>query len=204
MSLNSSIDALNDFNTKMADYELRKKEFYERIAEENANKVDQEVPEGQPVEESPEQVFPTENIVVNEFEKTEKKYILSLDTIGQDRIFSDEEKKFIFEVQRSIVENWEALEKDLLTKDRDAKLELGVKETAYKEGEVFQRYESEEEKYIKEHFIENVVTDEKEKEIETQFQKGKFILHTVEEDPMVNEMFLDICKNEVIFFLFFF
>jgi len=167
ISLNSSIEALNEFNTKMADYELRKKEFYEKVAEENAQKEQPENPDGQPAEENPDQIFPAENIEIAEFEKTEKKYILSLDTIGQDRIFSDEERKFIFEVQKTIKENWELLEKNLLLKDRDAKIELGNKENAFINGGNIDRLESEEEKFIKEYFIENVINDEKERENET-------------------------------------
>lgn len=202
-SLNSSIEVLNEYNTKMADYEVRKKEFYEKLAEENANKEQPDNPEGQPEGENPEQEFPAENIEIAEFEKTEKKYILSLDTIGQDRIFSDEEKKFIFEVQKTIKENWENLEKNLLLKDRDAKIELTNKEKVYIEGGNIERLEVDEEKFIKEYFVENPMNDEREKEIETQFQKGKFILHIMQEDPVLNEMFMDISKNEVNIFIFF-
>jgi hypothetical protein len=200
ISLNSSIEALNEFNTKMADYEVRKREFYERVAEENAQKQPEENSnlDGQSSgEPNQDQIFPAENIVIGEFEKTEKKYILSLDTIGQDRVFSDEEIKFIFEVQRSIKENWELLEKNLLLKDRDRKLELEIKENPFKEGNYPEKFDHEEEKYIKEYFIENIIHDEKEKEIETQFQKAKFILNTFIEDPILNELFFDISRNEV-------
>ena len=199
LSLDSSINVLNEFNTKIADYELRKKEFYERLAEETAQREHQENSEGQLPEQYGEQIFPNENIVINEFEKTEKKYILCLDTIGQDRIFSDEEKKFIFEVQRSIKENWELLEKKLLIKDRDAKLDLEVKENPYRDSGYMEKLEIEEEKYIKDYFAENIVNGEKEKEIEFLLQKSKFILHTLIEDHSLNEMFLEISKKEVKF-----
>ena len=204
-SLNSSIEVLNDFNVKMADYENRKKEFYDKLAEENAQK-EQQQPENpeDPAAENPEQRFPEENIIMNEFEKVEKKYILSLDTIGQDRIFSDEEKKFIFETTKTIKENWELLEKNLLLKDRDARIELTAKEAAFKDGGNIERLENEEEKFIKEYFMENIVNDEKQREIESQFQKSRFILNTLTEDPILNEMFLDIKKNEVINFYCFF
>jgi hypothetical protein len=208
ISLNSSIEALNEFNTKMADYEQRKREFYERVAEENFQKQPEEYIDGQLVEQNQDQIFPSENIIIGEFEKIEKKYILSLDTIGQDRIFSDEERKFIFEVQRSIKENWELLEKNLLFKDRDRKLEIDIKENPYKEGFYQEKFDHEEEKFIKEYFIENIIHDEKEKEIETQLQKAKFILHNLMDDPILNELFLDISRNEVkiikIIFIFIF
>lgn len=205
ISLTSSIDFLNDYNAKIADYENRKREFYERVAEENAQKeqVPEENPDGQAVE-NPEQIFPEENIEMAEFEKIEKKYILSLDTIGQDRIFSDEEKKFIFETTKTIKENWELLEKNLLLKDRDAKIELIAKENAYRDSGYIDKLEGEEEKFIKEYFMENIISDEKEREIESQFQKARFILNTITDDPFLNEMFFDIKKNEVNYLVYFF
>jgi hypothetical protein len=89
------------------------------------------------------------------------------------------------------------LEKNLLIKDRDLKIELTSKENNFREGGNLDRLEIEEEKFIKEYFIENVVNDEREREIETQFQKGKFILHYLVNDPNLNEMYLEISKNEV-------
>jgi len=201
VSLDSSIAVLNEFNTRLADYELRKKEFYDRLNEENAQRENQDNSEGQLGEQYVEQVFPNENIVIAEFEKTEKKYILCLDTVGQDRIFTDEERKFIFEVQKTIKENWEILEKKLLIKDRDAKLELEVKENSYRESGYMERLESEEERFIKDYFAENIIAaGEKEREIETLLLKSKFILHTLFDDEVLCEMILEISKKEVKFF----
>jgi len=200
LSLNSAIDMLNEYNAKITDYENRKNEFLAKLAEEQAQKEQlQEGQEGQALGEVPEPTFPEENITVNEFEKNDKKFILSLDTIGQDRIFTDEEKKFIFETQKTIKESWENLEKNLLLKDRDLKIELLQKEAPFRDQGMNEKLEAEEDRFIKEYFaaLENPITDEREKQIETDFQKGKFILHCFQEDQQLLELFTMIKSFEV-------
>lgn len=202
LSLNSAIDALNDFNAKIADYEQRKCDFLAKVAEENAQKEQLEGQEGMQADAPAEPEFPEENITLNEFEKTEKKFILSLDTIGQDRIFSDEEKKYIFESIRTIKESWENLEKTLLLKDRDLKIELMQKESVYRDQAMVEKLEAEEEKFLREHFAaqEIPITDEKEKQIENDLQKTKFILNCLIEDNNLLELFTIMKDFEVIFF----
>lgn len=199
VSLNSAIEALNEYNAKLADYEQRKSDFFAKLAEENAQKEQQEGQE-EVQAEVPEASFPEENILINEFEKTDKKYILSLDTIGQDRIFTDEEKKYIFETVKTIKESWENLEKNLLLKDRDLKIDLMQKESPYRDQAMVEKLEQEEEKYIKEYFTaqEIPITDEREKQIETEFQKSRFILNCFFEDQNLLELFTVIKDFEVI------
>lgn len=204
LSLNSAIEALNDYNNRLADYDQRKNEFLLKQQEELAQREQQEgATEGQqPNSEQVEQNFPEENITLNEFEKTEKKYILSLDTMGQDRLFTEEEKKYIFEVIKTIKESWELLEKNLLLKDRDLKIQVIQKETNYRDPSTAERLEADEEKFIKdyfqsERFIENPMSDEREKQIETDLQKAKFILSNIFEDPQLMDLFSVLNNFEV-------
>ncbi len=205
LSLTSAIEMLNEYNSKLTDYENRKNEFLAKLAEENAQKEQQqegqEGQEGQNNVDNLEQVFPDENITLNEFEKIEKKYILCLDTIGQDRIFTDEEKKFIFETVKTIKNSWENLEHSLLLKDRDLKIDLNQKEAPYREPGVHEKLEAEEEKFIKDYFNQDnsINYDEREKQIETEFQKAKFILHSFTEDAILMELFLILKEFEVIY-----
>ncbi len=74
-----------------------------------------------------------EKIVLREFDKTEKKFALSLDTLGQDRIFDEKEVAFIKEVAESIKSSWEQIETTLLLKDRDLRIEMIDKETKYRD-----------------------------------------------------------------------
>ena len=56
------------------------------------------------------------------FKTHEEKYVVCLDTMGQDRQFTDEEKTFALTTIRKFKEAWEKEERDNLTADRDRKL----------------------------------------------------------------------------------
>lgn len=56
-----------------------------------------------------------------------EEYIICLDTLGQDRQFSDDEKRFTLQTILDYKNAWEAQEEACLTADRDRKLEqMGV------------------------------------------------------------------------------
>ncbi len=74
-----------------------------------------------------------EKIELKDFIRAEKRYVLCLDTLGQDRIFDEEEQKFILRVAKTIVEITESVEKDILLKNRDLRLEIIQKDLRYKE-----------------------------------------------------------------------
>lgn len=58
------------------------------------------------------------------FKTFKEEYVLCLDTLGQDRKFSDDEKRFSLETVQAYKEAWEAQEIASLTADRDRKLEM--------------------------------------------------------------------------------
>ena len=53
-----------------------------------------------------------------------EQYVICLDTLGQDREFTDEEKRFILESVTTFKNQWELNETEMLTRDRNRKLEL--------------------------------------------------------------------------------
>ena len=56
--------------------------------------------------------------------KTEdKKYVVCLDTMGQDREFTDDEKRFALNTVKEYIQIWEQEERDALTADRDRRVE---------------------------------------------------------------------------------
>lgn len=61
-----------------------------------------------------------EEIVLPPIETVNKKFVICLDTMGQDRIFSDKERQFILETIHKFRCNWENFEKEKLAMDRDA------------------------------------------------------------------------------------
>lgn len=58
------------------------------------------------------------------FKTFKEEYIICMDTLGQDRQFSNDQKRFTLQTILSYKEAWEAQEVASLTADRDRKLEL--------------------------------------------------------------------------------
>jgi hypothetical protein len=62
--------------------------------------------------------------VVKPFVCVENKFVVCLDTLGQDREFTDAERRFVLRTITSFRKTWEAEQRDNLTKDRDEILAL--------------------------------------------------------------------------------
>ena len=58
------------------------------------------------------------------FKTFKEEFIICLDTLGQDRRFTDEEKRFALETIQAYKEVWEEREIAILTADRDRKLAM--------------------------------------------------------------------------------
>lgn len=112
-----------------------------------------------------------EPVKLGEYTKEDKKLILALDTLGQDRIFTEAEIKYIQEIATTIRDFIQLLEQKLLEKDRNIRIDFEKKEVEIKAMDIF----SEEKK---ETLLANVVTDYfaseefKEKNITDEVLKG--------------------------------
>ena len=73
-----------------------------------------------------------EPVKLEEYQKGEKKIYLCLDTLGQDRIFSEEEINYIRKIGINIRQSLEKLEQDLLEKDRDIRINFLESESKLK------------------------------------------------------------------------
>ena len=81
-----------------------------------------------------EQEFP--EIEFAPFKTFKEEYVICLDTLGQDREFTDDEKRFALETILAYKEAWEASEIACLTADRDRKLEaMGIERDENAENE---------------------------------------------------------------------
>ena len=58
------------------------------------------------------------------FESFDEKWVVCLDTMGQDREFSPDEKRFCLTVVQAFIKNWERAEVASLKADRDARVEV--------------------------------------------------------------------------------
>jgi len=151
-------------------------------------------------EENIDMGFPEEHITLEDYIRTEKKYILCLDTLGQDRVFNFEEKSFIFEAVKTIKIFWEELEKTLLLKDRDLRLKQMDKENVLRDPQYIEKLENDEEKYVKELFqLEKyaAIEDSGEKALLSELFKARFIIYSVQQEQQTFELFQQISQFEV-------
>ena len=122
-----------------------------------------------------------EPVKLQEYEKEEKNIYMCLDTLGQDRIFSEEEINYIKKVGINIRESLEKLEQNLLEKDRDIRIKFLDNETNLKKDEKYsdEKFEESTSNYIAQYFssekfkLKNI-TEEKEKSIEGDLEKLRY------------------------------
>ncbi len=114
---------------------------------ENAAAVDQQIEE--------------EAVVLADFQRTPKRYILCLDTLGQDRIFSNEEEELILTYAKLLRNSWEELERNLLLKDRDIRFEMIKNEKLYLEANPIDKMPELEDKFKSDYIIEKFPDKEK-------------------------------------------
>ena len=112
-SFQKACDDLNTYNDAKAKQE---EERAEHEAQQAALKADAEAAgtEFIPEERS------WEEIVLPPIKTEDKKYVVCLDTMGQDRIFTEDERKFILETIYRFRCNWEEFERVKLELDRAA------------------------------------------------------------------------------------
>ena len=62
-------------------------------------------------------------IALSPFRTEDQKFVVCLDTMGQDREFTEDEKRFALETVERFIEAWEAEERTALAADRDRRLD---------------------------------------------------------------------------------
>ena len=149
-SLESSILKLNEYNQEIAEIEQRRllKEAELKELEEKRKEGDDQDARQIINEEVKEEVA-----ILKEFDKDEKKLILSLDTLGQDREYTQDEKEYIFKIGKFIQTSWYELEHKLLLKDRDMRIDLKEKELSYLQENKEDKMKEGEDKYYKEYLF---------------------------------------------------
>lgn len=70
---------------------------------------------------------------LKEFDVVEKRYVLCIDNIGQDEEYTQDQINFVVDTVVRIRNSWEKIEKNLLLKDRDLKLDMTKIEETYKQ-----------------------------------------------------------------------
>ena len=122
--------------------------------------------------------------VLQDFDKESKTLILSMDTLGQDRTFSESEKNFAQEISKLIRDSLEALEKRKLESDRDLRIDFLKLEKPIVEEWTSDKIEIEEENAMKEYtnsdeFLNKEINDEEGRRINEEFAKAQWSINTL-------------------------
>ena len=123
-----------------------------------------------------------EPVKLADYDKDETKIYLCLDTLGQDRVFSEKEIKFIKKIGATIRDSMEKLEQSLLEKDRDIRIKFMELETKIKAQEKYSDEKSEDlinqtlnQFYASEEYKSKGITEEDEKVFEGDLVKMKYL-----------------------------
>ena len=123
-----------------------------------------------------------EPVKLADYDKDETKIYLCLDTLGQDRVFSEKEIKFIKKIGSTIRDSMEKLEQSLLEKDRDIRIKFIELETKIKAQEKYSDEKSEDlinqtlnQFYASEEYKSKGITEEDEKVFEGDLVKMKYL-----------------------------
>ena len=196
-SLLSAIKNLQEYQVKNDEYEKAKAEKEEEEKQNAANEEenkDNDEGEDEEVEEKKEEGGDGEGDdeekeklikpVLEDFEKEPKTLIISMDTLGQDRTFSESEKSFAQEISKLIRDSIESLEKQKLENDRDMRIDFLKLEKPLVEEWTVDKIEVEEENAVKDYtnsddFLNKEITDEEGRRINEEFAKVQWSINTL-------------------------
>ena len=123
-----------------------------------------------------------EEVKLADYDKDETKIFLCLDTLGQDRIFSNEEMTFIKMIGNTIKTSMEKLEQNLLEKDRDIRIKFLELEAKIKSQDKYSDEKSEDlinaslnQFYASDEYKSKGITEEDEKVFEGDLVKMKYL-----------------------------
>ena len=206
-SLVSAIENLNEYKVKFAEQEKRreerearekeKQEAGEEEGKEEENKDNNEEGEdnnnddGEAEGEEEEKVDDNTPVTLKEFNKEEKIYVLSIDTLGQDRMFNEQEMKYIYDTAKLIRDSMANLEVKLLEKDRDLRIDYLNIERPLKDDYDIDRIQNDQDNAVKDYaasdeFLNKNITDDLEREIDFDVVKAKTIINIIYSTEMIN------------------
>ena len=190
-SLLSAINNLNDYNTKNEEYEKLKaeKEEQEKLNKENKEENEEEEEEEEKKENEGEEGEEEEGEklikpILEDFEKEGKTLIISMDTLGQDRTFSESEKEFANEIAKLIRDSIQLREKTLLEKDRDLRNDYMKIEKPLVEDWTPEKIEAEADNGMKdylasEEFTNKNIVDEGQRKVEEDYGRANWNIQTL-------------------------
>ena len=147
------------------------------------------------IENLEKQLIPWEEepVKLQDYDKEDRNIYICLDTLGQDRIFSEEEIKYIKKVGANIKQSLEQLEQNLLEKDRDIRIKFLDQEAKIKTEEKYSDEKFEEcintrilQYYASDEYKSKGVTDEITKAFEGDLEKMRYLKKLIIEGECLN------------------
>ena len=195
-SLLSAIKNLQEFQVKNDEYEKLKAEKEELDRQNAGNEEEKQAgEEGNEEEEKKEEGNEGEEVedeekeklvepVLEDFEKENKILILSIDTLGQDRTFTEKEKEFAKEIGKLLRDSIELSEKKKLETDRDSRIEFQKLEKQLSDEWTNDKFEIEEENAMKEYtnsdeFLNKEISDDEGRRINEEFAKVQWDINNL-------------------------
>ena len=160
-----------------------------------SNKRDNTQELAENIENLEKQLIPWEEepVKLQDYDKEDKNIYICLDTLGQDRIFSEEEIKYIKKVGANIKQSLEQLEQNLLEKDRDIRIKFLDQEAKIKTEEKYSDEKFEEcintrilQYYASDEYKSKGVTDEITKAFEGDLEKMRYLKKLIIEGECLN------------------
>lgn len=141
--------------------------------------------------------------VLKDYEKIEKKIAFCLDTLGQDRVFSQEDINYVLEICDSIIKTRELQENNRLIKMRVLRMENIKAEKDWLEANPFEKLPDMEEAEFKKYYFEkhdgNPPKDDENKEEDSLYFRTRFFIkNLLQDDEVLFKLFQDFNKYEFV------
>ena len=160
-----------------------------------SNKRDNTQELAENIENLEKQLIPweEEEVKLQGYDKEDKNIYLCLDTLGQDRIFTEEEIKYIKKVGANIKQSLENIEQNLLEKDRDIRIKFLDDEARIKAEEKYSDEKFDEcvntrisQYYASEEYKSKGITDDTARSFEGDLEKMRYLKKLIIEGECLN------------------
>jgi len=134
------------------------------------------------------------------FLSVEKKFVICIDTLGQDRQLTEEQKRFALKTTVDFREAWEKFEHDKLVLDRDMRMRIKEEDREYASDNV-DKLKDDEDRYVQERLTEEEdIEDEDEKNLASNKIRLEYQAKLFKDDEEIKRRFDDLKQFKVIKF----
>ena len=153
-ALDAAITNWSEVSKQIEAQETKKAEW----EDEQAQIKEQKLAAGEEYEKPEE---PWQEIQADPFKSVEKKFVICIDTLGQDNELTDEQKRFALKTAQDFKNAWEKFENDKIISDRDKRILVNITDKEWN-AEHLDKIIDEEQKFVEDKLsaIEDEIQDE--------------------------------------------